>query len=217
MVTNVVLMGKGVLAGKVADWLYGNNQYNLVCVVPTNPPSPWTLRLEDWAKGKTVPVIDFGEAADVPLAMIDLTISVTYEKILKRDYLARCGKAINIHNGPLPEYRGVNPINWALKNGEPEHGVTIHEITPGIDDGPILAITRFPINPVVDEVIDVYERCINFGWKLFKEVMPNLWAITPQPQDPTRARYYSRAVFSQLGDRSFFTRVESRKKLGIPD
>jgi methionyl-tRNA formyltransferase len=217
MMMNVVLLGKGVLAGKVADWLYRNDKYQLICVVPNNPPSQWTLRLEDWAKGKKVPVIESGLAADVPFATIDLTISVTYEKILKPDYLARCAKVINIHNGPLPEYRGVNPINWALKNGEPEHGVTIHEITHGIDDGPILAMTRFPINPVVDEVIDVYERCMNFGWKLFKEMMPNLWTITPRPQDPTRARYYSRAAFSQLADRSFFTRMESREKLAIPN
>jgi|SRR6516164_5802744 hypothetical protein len=157
---------------------------------PNNPCSPhWTLRLEDWAKDKNVTVIESGRAANVPAGPIDLAISVTYEKLLKPDWIARCTKAINIHNGPLPEYRGVNPINWALKNKESEHGLTIHEINPGIDDGPILAITRFPINPEVDEVIDVYERCINFGWKLFKELMSNLWTITPQPQDPSRAHY----------------------------
>jgi hypothetical protein len=215
MKMNVVLLGKGVLAGRIADWLCENEQYQLLCVVPNNPCSHWTLRLEDWAKGKNVAVIESGRAADVPPGPIDLAISVTYEKILQPDWIARCRKAINIHNGPLPEYRGVNPINWALKNNESEHGVTIHEITPGIDDGPILTIVRFPINPVVDEVIDVYERCINFGWKLFKELMPNLWTITPRPQDSDRAHYYSRGVFSQLGDRSFFTRVESRKKLTL--
>ncbi|SEF02960.1 Formyl transferase [Rhizobiales bacterium GAS188] len=211
----VVLLGKGVLAVHVANWLHDSEEYELLHVVPNNPPSNWTLRLEDWAKGKNVEVIKSGRVADVSAGAIELAISVTYDKILKPDWIARCTKAINIHNAPLPEYRGVNPINWALKNGETEHGVTIHEISTGIDDGPIVAITRFPINPAVDEVIDVYDRCINFGWKLFKETMPNLWTITPQPQDPTRARYYSGKAFAQLGERSFFTREESRKSLGL--
>jgi len=217
MKKKVVLLGKGLLAGRIADWLYDNEQYQLLCVVPNNPPSSWTLDLQNWAKDKHVNVIESGQPADIPPGPIDLAISVTYANILKPDWIARCAKAINIHNAPLPEYRGVNPINWALKNGEAEHGVTIHEITPGIDDGPIFAITRFPINPAVDEVIDVYERCINFGWKLFKETIPNLWTMTPYPQDHARARYYSRAVFSRLGDRSFFTRAESREKLGLVD
>jgi hypothetical protein len=216
MKKNVVLLGKGILASRVADWLYDSEEYQLLCVVPNNPPSQWTLRLEDWARGKGVLVTESGRAQDVhSSSQIDLAISVTYDKILTSAWIARCGKAINIHNAPLPEYRGVNPINWALKNGESEHGVTIHEITPGIDDGPILGITRFPINPVADEVIDVYERCINFGWKLFKELMPSIWSITPQPQDHSRARYYSAKNLLQLGDRSFFTRTESRKRLGI--
>jgi methionyl-tRNA formyltransferase len=209
-----VLLGKGVLAGRVADWLLDSGDYELACVVPNKPSPTWTLRLEDWAREKNVAVVDSGRAADVPAGPVDLGISVTYEKILTPQCISRYGKVINIHNGPLPEYRGMNPINWALKNGEREHGVTIHEITPGIDEGPILGIARFPINPAVDEVIDVYDRCLNFGWKLFKELMPRLWTIPPLPQDSRHARYYARADFPKLGDRSFFTRAESRRRLG---
>src|SRR5207249_8806322 len=100
-----------------------------------------------------------------------------------------------------------------LKNGEPTHGVTIHEITQGIDDGPIISAVSFPINPRVDEVIDVYERSLNCGWKLFKETMPKLWEIAPRAQDASQARYYSQKDFSALGERSYFTREESRERL----
>jgi methionyl-tRNA formyltransferase len=134
---------------------------------------------------------------------------VTYNRILRPEFLQRAGKAVNIHNGPLPQYRGVNPINWALKNGECRHGVTIHEMTPGIDDGPVLAQRLFPIDPALDEVIDVYQRCLDHGWQLFQELMPRLWQTKARPQDESLASYYSARDFEKLGERRFFTRAES--------
>ena len=46
---------------------------------------------------------------------------------------------INCHAGALPFYRGRNPINWALINGENKVGVTVHYIDEGIDTGDIIA------------------------------------------------------------------------------
>lgn len=45
---------------------------------------------------------------------------------------------VNIHASPLPRYRGCNPTEWAIIRGEKETGVTLHELTPGIDEGPII-------------------------------------------------------------------------------
>src|SRR5204862_5498551 len=90
-----------------------------------------------------------------------------------------------------PKYRGVSPINSALKNGERMHGVTIHEITPGIDDGPIVAQVLFSIYPEHDEVVDVYDRALEYGWTLFEQTMPNLDRIEAEPQDEAEATYYS--------------------------
>ncbi len=46
--------------------------------------------------------------------------------------------AINVHAAPLPRYRGPEPGFWILNNGEPTTGVTLHIISPGIDEGQIL-------------------------------------------------------------------------------
>jgi methionyl-tRNA formyltransferase len=51
--------------------------------------------------------------------------------------LPRLG-SVNVHNSLLPSYRGVHPVQWALVNGEPKTGVTIHCIDAGIDTGAIL-------------------------------------------------------------------------------
>ncbi len=44
---------------------------------------------------------------------------------------------LNVHLAPLPRYRGRHPLHWALINGEPEFGVTIHQMTRAFDAGHI--------------------------------------------------------------------------------
>lgn len=48
-------------------------------------------------------------------------------------------RAINIHMGVSPQYRGSSTNFWALYDRRPELvGATIHELTRGLDSGPIL-------------------------------------------------------------------------------
>lgn len=77
---------------------------------------------------------------------LDLIISVSYRQILKREILGipRVG-AVNLHPSYLPKYRGKNPLNWVLINGEKETGVTVHYINEGIDAGGILARKKIKI------------------------------------------------------------------------
>ena len=51
---------------------------------------------------------------------------------------------INKHCALLPAYRGVYPVLWAMIEGAPEQGVTIHRMGPAFDTGPILAQDRVP-------------------------------------------------------------------------
>ena len=58
------------------------------------------------------------------------------------------GRAVNIHLGLSPYYRGAGTNFWPLVNGEPEYcGATIHMLDDGVDTGPILAHVRPDIAP----------------------------------------------------------------------
>lgn len=46
---------------------------------------------------------------------------------------------INIHHSLLPRHRGPIPVQWALRSGDPETGVTIHRMTDRFDAGSVLA------------------------------------------------------------------------------
>ncbi|MEV0593179.1 methionyl-tRNA formyltransferase [Nonomuraea cavernae] len=58
---------------------------------------------------------------------------------LSRDVLQipRLG-AINVHTSLLPKYRGPLPVHWAVRNGDPEIGVTIHWMDDHFDTGNML-------------------------------------------------------------------------------
>ena len=202
------LMGKGELAIRVAEWFLASPEHSLDRVVPVRPEPVWTESLVDWSRARRVDLVESGDFREIRSeAPLDLVLSVFYDRIVDARFIARCGRILNLHNAPLPRYRGVSPINWALANGEREHGVTIHEITEEIDAGPIVAQTRFAIDAERDEVIDVYRRALGQGWALFQETMPRLNEIRPQPQDDSEATYYTAADGERLGERRSFTRV----------
>lgn len=206
--TSVVLLGKGELAIRALYWLHTSSLYEIVSVVPVKEEPDWTpylgmhaVNLSISDPGMIAITHDFRAA---PCA--DLALSVFYDRILPPDWIARYGRVLNLHNAPLPAYRGVNPINWALKNGETSHGVTLHEVTAGIDDGPIVAQTTFPIWPATDEVEDVYRRSLAFGWTLLEAVLPLLGSIEAVAQDESKASYYARSDAVRLGDRAGWRR-----------
>jgi folate-dependent phosphoribosylglycinamide formyltransferase PurN len=52
---------------------------------------------------------------------------------------------LNAHMGQLPEFRGMNVLEWGIWNGR-QPGITIHFLTPGIDLGDILAFRPISID-----------------------------------------------------------------------
>lgn len=209
-----IVLGKGSLAVRVAEWLLASDAYELTYVVPVVPEPTWTDSLVEWARRHEVVCIGSGDYADLPpqrddSGLAELGVSIFYDRIVSPSFIARFDRLLNIHNAPLPRYRGVSPINWALKNGERSHGVTIHEMTPGIDDGPVVAQVEYSVYPELDEVIDVYERALEYGWVLFEQTMPILDRIVARPQDEQHATYYSADENRRLGERRGFTRAVS--------
>lgn len=54
---------------------------------------------------------------------------------------------LNLHPSLLPRWRGPTPINAALLAGDPETGVSIIRMDPGMDSGPLLAQETAAIQP----------------------------------------------------------------------
>lgn len=55
------------------------------------------------------------------------------------------GRMLNIHPSLLPKYRGLHTHARALAAGDTEAGCTVHEVTPELDEGPLLGQARVPV------------------------------------------------------------------------
>ena len=55
------------------------------------------------------------------------------------------GKMLNIHPSLLPKYKGLRTHARALAASDTDHGCTVHEVTPMLDDGPILGQARLNV------------------------------------------------------------------------
>ena len=184
---------------------------NELHVVPVIPEPKWPSSLINWCVENDVPYTRSGDYRDLNFK-VELGVSVFYDKIFKEDFIDSCNKLINIHNGPLPRYRGMSPINWALKDGREEHGITIHEVTSGIDDGPIISQLNYSIYPDFDEVIDVYNRSLEYGKILFENTFPILYKIEPRYQKESEVIYHDSSENHLLGERMNFTKEQSCQK-----
>ncbi len=106
--------------------------------------------------------------------------------------LPRLG-VLNVHPSALPKYRGPSPVLWAIRNGDPSMGITVHRMTERIDAGPILA--QVDDLPIPDEVTseDI--------WNLTKAALPDLLAeafaraLRGDPGDPQDESKASHARF----------------------
>ncbi|MCC5961568.1 MAG: phosphoribosylglycinamide formyltransferase [Rhodobacteraceae bacterium] len=78
----------------------------------------------------------------------DLIALAGFMRILGPDFVgAHAGRMLNIHPSLLPKYRGLDTHARAIAAGDSEAGCTVHEVTPALDDGPILGQARVPVLP----------------------------------------------------------------------
>jgi len=71
-----------------------------------------------------------------------------FMRLLSADFCTRwAGRLINIHPSLLPLFKGLHTHEQALAAGASEHGCTVHFVTPGMDEGPVIAQARVPVLP----------------------------------------------------------------------
>ena len=68
---------------------------------------------------------------------------------------------LNLHNGKLPEYRGLHTMSWMIQKGEKLGCLTLHQVSEKVDAGAIVAELIFPISPEMD--VNDASRIINSG------------------------------------------------------
>lgn len=78
----------------------------------------------------------------------DVVCLAGFMRVLTPGFVERfAGRMLNIHPSLLPKYPGLHTHQRAIDAGDREAGCTVHEVTPVLDDGPILGQARVAIAP----------------------------------------------------------------------
>ena len=96
---------------------------------------------------------------------------------------------VGVHASLLPRYRGGAPLVWAMINGERETGVTLFHFTDGVDDGDIVAQSRFAIEDD-DTIAELLAKAEAASVALVGEFVPRL----ADGSAPRRAQDHSAAT-----------------------
>jgi methionyl-tRNA formyltransferase len=121
----------------------------------------------------------------------DVNVVVAYGHILPRAVIdfPRLG-TLNIHASLLPALRGAAPIQAAIRDGLGETGVTIMQMVPALDAGPIILAARTPI--LADETAgELALRLSELGAGALIQALAllDMGLARPEPQDESRATY----------------------------
>ena len=85
-------------------------------------------------------------AAELDRASIDIVCLAGYLRLFTPFLVQRyAGRMLNIHPSLLPAFPGLDTHARALHAGVAEHGCTVHLVSEGMDEGPILAQARVPV------------------------------------------------------------------------
>jgi methionyl-tRNA formyltransferase len=124
----------------------------------------------------------------------EISVVVAYGQILRREVLdIPALGSINVHASLLPELRGAAPINWAIRLGHEQTGITIMRMVEKMDAGPILRQVVEPI-PAGETASDLWTRLSELGAAALVETLMllELGSLEEQEQDESRATYAPR-------------------------
>ncbi len=78
----------------------------------------------------------------------DYLLCAHFNQLLKESVLSIDNlECINIHPSILPDYKGVDPVFFAMRDNAEKIGVTIHKMNDLFDSGEILSQSEMELNP----------------------------------------------------------------------
>ena len=105
-----------------------------------------TSVIEHRTYGKDRAAFDAAMQAALEAHGVEIVCLAGFMRLLTSGFCeAWAGRMINIHPALLPSFKGLDTHARALEAGVKLHGCTTHFVTPGMDEGPIIAQAAVPV------------------------------------------------------------------------
>lgn len=197
MSINIVFFGTPDIGLKSLEHFYNSDKFNVLAVVtqPDKPsgrgqkltPSP----IKVFAMEHEIPVFQPKSIRKEPEIIEslkklcpDFFVTFAFGQILSQEVLdIPKYETINLHVSLLPKYRGANPIQRAIINGDKQTGICTMITELGLDCGDICMTHPIDITPNMN-CVELFEICATESPKLLEETLIGLvqGTLTPKCQ-----------------------------------
>jgi methionyl-tRNA formyltransferase len=136
------------------NWLI-TSEHQLLSVI-TQPDRPAgrgrTLKesvISEWARENDVPCFKPASVTETATLIegADVLLTIGYGVLLPEELLSiPVHGCLNLHFSLLPRWRGAAPVQRAIEAGDSVSGVTVFQLDPGMDTGPIYSVKRFALD-----------------------------------------------------------------------
>lgn len=156
-------------------------------------PSPTPVA--EYARAASLPLIEVASLrteevqAQLKAAATRVAVLAAFGKIVPPDVLGLYPRGIvNVHPSLLPRYRGPAPIQYAIRDGAAETGVSLIVLDNEVDHGPIIAQRSQPVQPQ-DDAAALGERLARQAAAMLLEALPRYLAgeLNASPQQHEQA------------------------------
>jgi phosphoribosylglycinamide formyltransferase-1 len=155
----VLISGRGSnMASLIAAAKDDSYPAEIALVLSNRPDAPGLANAK--RQGITTAVVDhthygkdreaFERAVDAELrnAGVELIALAGFMRVLTPWFVnSWAGRLINIHPSLLPLYPGVDTHARCLEAGDVVHGCTVHQVTAGVDEGPVIGSAEVDVVP----------------------------------------------------------------------
>lgn len=199
-----IFFGSGPVAAESLKLLVKDFSIEAVITKPNLPIYNHRQSVYDIAKKHGIKLLELANKAAVEdlfaspsrLFVSEFGLIIDYGIILPKkviDYFPL--GIVNSHFSLLPQWRGPDPISFAILSGQQYTGVSIMLIRVGIDDGPLLAQSKYPLYKTITTPV-LTKDLIKLSHKLLVSILPRYAAIkiTPIEQSKSMPVTYSRKL-----------------------
>ena len=177
----ILISGNGSNLQSIIDAIESDRlEAQITAVVSNNADAYGLTRARN--HGLTTRVIDhrnFSEREQFDAELQHYLESIAPDYIILAGFMRILGTSIintfadqilNIHPSLLPAYKGLNTHQRVLDDGAVRHGVSIHLVTPELDDGPIICQAGYAVT-ASDQVRDLQSRGHQLEHQMYPQVL----------------------------------------------
>lgn len=192
---NIVFFGTPAIALKSLEYLYNSDKINVLAVV-TQPDKPagrghkiQMSVIKQFALEHNLPVFQPKSIRKEPEIQEELKklnpdffVTFAFGQILSQEVLdIPKYETINLHASLLPRYRGANPIQRAIINGDKETGICTMITELGLDCGNVCMREKIEI-PNDMTCVDLFEKISDISPALLEKTLVGLVEKTIIPE-----------------------------------